>query len=98
MKKILIALTIIVISNLAPVFADTISYDKTDFAEIKKFGRELFRNYLDEFGSEHAAVNRMKGIWFYLLQSFGDNPKNAKLIKKATNAAQLESAVMQLVN
>ncbi len=69
---------------------------KADHGKIKKFGRELFNNYLEEFGSEHAAVNRMKGIWFYLLQSFGENPKNAKLIKKATNAAQLESAVMQI--
>ncbi len=34
MRKFLITLSIIVISSFVPVLADTISYDKTDFAEI----------------------------------------------------------------
>ena len=71
-------------------------YTHTDRRMIKEFASELFMTYIDEFKSEHAAVNRMKGIWFYLINSFDNYRKNSKLIKKASNAVELNSAVMQI--
>ena len=80
-----------------PYLAEEVSGNKlSDKKAIKEFARDLYKAYADEFQSEHAAVNRMKGIWFYLLNSFEAINKNTKLIKKASNAIQLESAVMQI--
>ena len=80
-----------------PFLAENIQgVEESDKIKIIKFAKELFCEYREEFKSEHAAVNRMKGIWFYLLESFDNDAKFGRLIKKATNAIELESAVLQI--
>ncbi len=64
--------------------------------ELRGFFAELFEGYCRRFGSEHNAMSRMKGLWFYTIHLFNDTERYAKRIAKARYASDYQ-ALMQTI-
>ena len=65
---------------------------KPDVKVLREFHRELFESYAQQFQSRNNAATRMKELWHYFIQLFGDSEKLGKVIKKAKNAEEFLSA------
>lgn len=65
-------------------------------AELRGFFAELYEGYRVRFGSDHNAMSRMKGVWFYTIHLFDDTQRYAKRIAKARYASDYES-LMQTI-
>lgn len=61
---------------------------KADAETLREFHGELFESYARQFQSRNNAAARMKELWSYLIQSFGDSEKLGKQIRKAKNAEE----------
>ena len=64
---------------------------------LPEFLDEILEGYLREMSGERDALFRMKELWSYLGQSFGDAQKYLKQIKKAKTADQYRTAVSGLL-
>lgn len=53
----------------------------------------LYREYAACFGSEHAAMLRMKEIWYYQIHLFRDGARHGKELRKARQACDYERCV-----
>ena len=63
---------------------------------IRAFHDELYREYQEVLFGEKTVLFKMKELWFYLIQFFPGNEKNAKKIKKAQSLCDYEAAVRQI--
>ena len=57
------------------------------------FVDQVYESYAAAFGSRRNAMLRMKEVWFYLIRLFVDGDKLSKVIKKARDPLDYESAV-----
>ena len=53
--------------------------------DLQRFHDALYEHYIQDFGSPHSAMMRMKEHWSYLITRFRDHEKHAKHLKKAQN-------------
>lgn len=60
------------------------------------FYNDLYEAYKDHMFGERNVLFKMKELWFYLIEFFPRNEKNAKKIKKAQKLADYEAAVRQI--
>ncbi len=60
------------------------------------FYNELYEAYKKHMSGERNVLFKMKELWFYLIQFFPGNEKNAKKIKKAQRLCDYEAAVRQI--
>ena len=72
--------------------------EKIDKVRLKNFLNDLLTEYVERFGNERTAIDRLKSIWVYLAESFPGSDKAVKQIKKAQNAAQYKSGVLQALS
>ena len=76
-----------------PFLAEKVKGDaKPDVKTLREFHGELFESYALQFQSRNNAAARMKELWSYLIQSFGDSEKLGKQIRKAKNAEEFLAA------
>lgn len=64
--------------------------------ELRGFFAELYEGYRVRFGSEHNAMSRMKGIWFYTIHLFDDTARYAKRIAKARYPSDYAAAMQTI--
>lgn len=57
------------------------------------FVDQVYESYAAAFGSRRNAMLRMKEVWFYLIRLFVGGDKLSKVIKKARDPLDYESAV-----
>lgn len=77
-----------------PFLAQRISTGASSNREtLRTFLAALLDGYTAQFGSRTNAMKRMKDVWFYLIQLFGDCEKQGKRILKAKTVEEYELAV-----
>jgi tRNA-dihydrouridine synthase len=86
-----------------PFLAEEIHAGKTINADekiqrIKKFIDLLFNEYQSELMSHAHVLDKMRGIWSYLSQSFDDSKKVEKKIRKALNLKHYSDEIERLFN
>ena len=64
--------------------------------ELLAFSTKLAENYWEELQSDTFTLQKMKEVWLYMIQTYPQEKKIAKAIKKATRLAELQSAVATL--
>jgi len=72
---------------------DNIKIDKN---LLKNFHDKIYENYKRILYGERNVLFKMKGLWFYMIQTFSDNAKYAKKIKKSENLCDYDEAVSSL--
>ncbi len=76
-----------------PFLAEKVKEEaRAEVETLREFHRELFESYALQFQSRNNAATRMKELWHYFIQLFGDSEKLGKVIKKAKNAEEFLSA------
>ncbi len=65
-------------------------------AELADFLEQLFCGYSAAFGSEKAAISRMKAIWFYQILLFDDADRLEKQLKKLREPWEYRQTVAQI--
>lgn len=68
----------------------------TTVSALETFHNELFETYIKGFGSERNAMFRMKENWQYMLESFKEDPKLAKALRKTTDTAQYRQITYEI--
>ncbi|SER44256.1 tRNA dihydrouridine synthase [Lachnobacterium bovis] len=71
-----------------------------DCDRLKEFVAKLFEDYVRDYTACSDAINRMKELWFYILEPFSDYnevKKYAKKIKKAKDKDVYETTVNNLI-
>ena len=61
--------------------------------ELRAFHEELYRTYLEAFGSQRNTVYHMKELWSYMSRLFVGSEKPLKQIRKAADCASYDSGV-----
>jgi tRNA-dihydrouridine synthase len=67
-----------------------------DKETLHTFMDTLYRNYAEAFGGEKSAINRMKGVWFYVMNLFDKHDKLEKQLKKLHEPWEYEVTVEQI--
>jgi tRNA-dihydrouridine synthase len=67
-----------------------------DKAELRAFMDALYEGYAEAFGSRAAALNRMKGVWYYTIRLFDGYEKLEKQLRKLHEPWEYESTVGQI--
>jgi tRNA-dihydrouridine synthase len=65
-------------------------------AELRAFMDALYEGYAEAFGSRAAALNRMKGVWYYTIRLFDGYEKLEKQLRKLHEPWEYESTVGQI--
>jgi tRNA-dihydrouridine synthase len=60
---------------------------------VKEFHDDLVENYRQKLSGERHLLDRMKGFWLYMAQSFEDHKKITKKIKKAATLEQYKELI-----
>lgn len=74
-------------------------HNNIDCDRLKEFVSRLFADYVSDYTACSDAINRMKELWFYILEPFDDCKeihKEMKKIKKAKDKEVYESAINNL--
>ena len=58
--------------------------------EIRTYVQTLYEGYRAAYGYPGSAAQRMKELWFYLINLFEDGDKYAKKLRRVGNAAEYE--------
>ncbi len=58
--------------------------------ELKTYTQTLYQGYREAYGYPGTAAQRMKELWFYLINLFDDGEKYAKKMRRVGNAAEYE--------
>lgn len=58
--------------------------------ELQTYTRTLYQGYCEAYGYSGDAARRMKEVWFYLINLFGDDGTYARKLRRITNAAEYE--------
>lgn len=58
--------------------------------ELKTYTQTLYQGYREAYGYPGTAAQRMKELWFYLINLFADGEKYAKKMRRVGNAAEYE--------
>ena len=64
--------------------------------EIEKFHAFVYEGYREIMSGDRNVLFKMKELWSYLIQSFTENKKYAKSIRKAANCYEYDIAVKSL--
>lgn len=64
--------------------------------EFLLFTERLAQNYMEVLKSETFTLHKLKEVWFYMMQSFGDSKKTAKKLKKAQKLNEFLGALNEL--
>ena len=64
--------------------------------EFLLFTERLAQNYMEVLKSETFTLHKLKEVWFYMMQSFGDSKKTAKKLKKAQKLNDFLGALNEL--
>ena len=66
---------------------------KTDKLLLKDFHDKIYQGYKETLGRDLSVVNKMKGLWMYMISVFPDNELFAKKIRMAVNLQEYDEAV-----
>lgn len=69
---------------------------KLDRKTLRQFHDNLYQGYKTYFHGEKVLLFKMKEMWCYLLNSFEENPKYTKMLKKSTELADYELFVEKI--
>ena len=62
-------------------------------AELRAYLDEIYEQYAQTFKSRESAMRRMKGVWNYVLYSFGEHAKLEKQLRKLRDPAEYRAVV-----
>ena len=80
-----------------PALADEINgRGKLTDQRLKEFHDRLYEDYRNVLSGDRNILFKMKALWFYWLDLFPDNEKNAKKIRKAEHLCDYDEAVATL--
>lgn len=68
-----------------------------DIERLREFHAELLARYSEEMSGDRNTLFKMKEFWFYLGQSFPDEKKALKTIKKTQNMMEYKAAVNSIL-
>lgn len=75
---------------------EIIRQKKTDKLLMKDFHDKIYQGYKVTLGRDLSVVNKMKGLWMYMVSVFPDNELHAERIRMAVNLQEYDEAVTSL--
>ncbi len=81
---------------LGKLRGEELAEESTRRLQIKQFHDIIFTEYAEVLSGERDLLYKMKEFWFYLLESFEDNEKVKKKVRKCEKLAEYQGIVREL--